>query len=439
MTATKVDDYVARGATREEVNSLPRHAITPVLDDAALHGLAGDIVRVVAPESEAAPVAILAHLLIAMGNLIGGSPYALVENTPHRCNEFALIVGGTSSGRKGQAWSTPRMLLERTDPDWSAKCTIHGLSSGEGLIHQVRDPITRQEPIKEHGRVVDYQAVVVDEGVVDKRLLVIESEFASVLRRMNGETNTLSAVLRTAWDSGTLRTATKHNSEKATGAHISVIGHITPDELMMSLNETEQANGFANRFLFLSVKRAQLLPEGGRVPEYALRPLIDRLRAVIEWAGGKARLYERDAEARDLWARVYQGLSEERPGLLGKVLSRGAPHVLRLSMLYAVLDRSEKIRADHLVAAVALWDYAEASARQIFGDRLGLSTADTTLEALRAAPNRELPRTAINALFSRNKPVQEIQQALDYLRLMNKATMRRETTAGRPVEIWRAL
>jgi len=439
MAKVGVDDLIASGATVNDVNALPRHAITPTLDDAALHGIAGDIVRVIGPESEAAPVAILAHLLIGIGNLIGASPYALVENTPHRCNQFAMIVGGTSSGRKGQAWSTPRMILERTDPAWSAKCTIHGLSSGEGLIHQVRDPVTRQEPIKEHGRVTGYQDVVVDEGVIDKRLLVIESEFASVLRRMNGETNTLSAVLRTAWDSGTLRTATKHNSEKATGAHISVIGHITPDELMTTLNETEQANGFANRFLFLSVKRARLLPEGGRVSDHALGPLVDRLRAAVEWAAGKERFYERDAEARDLWAKVYPGLSEERPGLLGKVLSRGAPHVLRLSMLYAVLDRSERIRADHLVAAVALWDYAEASARQIFGDRLGLSTADTILEALRQAPDRELPRTRINALFSRNKPVQEIQQALDYLSLIGKATMRKATTAGRPVEVWRAL
>jgi len=332
------------------------------------------------------------------------------------------------------------MILERVDPEWSKQCTIHGLSSGEGLIHQVRDPITRQEPMRDRGRITGYQPVVIDEGVADKRLLVIESEFASVLRRMNGETNTLSTVLRQAWDGGTLRTATKHNAERATEAYVSVIGHITPDELAMALNETEQANGFANRFLFVSVKRSRLLPEGGRISEYVLGPLIDQLRAAIEWARVKERFYRRDEEARELWATsVYPGLAEERPGLLGKVLGRGAPHVLRLSMLYALLDRAENIGAEHLTAAVALWDYAEASARQIFGDRLGLSTADTILEALRAAPDREFPRTAINALFSRNKPVQEIQQALDHLHQVGKATMRRESTAGRPVEIWRAL
>ena len=34
---------------------------------------------------------------------------------------------------------------------------------------------------------------------------------------------------------------------KATDAHISVIGHITTDELRRSLTRTEAANGFANR------------------------------------------------------------------------------------------------------------------------------------------------------------------------------------------------
>jgi hypothetical protein len=50
--------------------------------------------------------------------------------------------------------------------------------------------------VKEGGRVVDYQTVKVDEGVTDKRLLVEEPELASVLRRMDRESNSLSAVLR---------------------------------------------------------------------------------------------------------------------------------------------------------------------------------------------------------------------------------------------------
>lgn len=52
---------------------------------------------------------------------------------------------------------------------------------------------------------------------------------------------------------------------KATGAHISLIGHITRDELRRLLTQTESANGFANRFCWLAVKRSKCLPDGGAI------------------------------------------------------------------------------------------------------------------------------------------------------------------------------
>ena len=76
----------------------------------------------------------------------------------------------------------------------------------------------------------EYKTVVIDDGVLDKRLFVIESEFANVLKVMAREGNTLSPVLRRAWDTGDLRTLTKNSPARATGAHISIIGHITRQE-----------------------------------------------------------------------------------------------------------------------------------------------------------------------------------------------------------------
>jgi hypothetical protein len=45
---------------------------------------------------------------------------------------------------------------------------------------------------------------------------------------------------------------------------------------------------------------------------------------------------------------------------------------MRLSALYALLDKSAVVKADHLKAALALWEYCEASARFIFGEALGV-------------------------------------------------------------------
>ena len=105
---------------------------------------------------------------------------------------------------------------------------------------------------------------MVDPGVTDKRLLLYEPEFSSVLAVLNREGNILSRIVRDAWDCRPmLETMTKHSPTRATEAYISIVGHITIAELQRKLDETSMANGFANRFLLGCVRRAQLLPHGG--------------------------------------------------------------------------------------------------------------------------------------------------------------------------------
>ena len=177
----KIDEAIAAGA---DITALPITNFTPTLAPEALHGLAGRITRLIEPYSEADPAAILAHVLIAAGNVVGRGPHALVEQTIHPCNEFAVLTGLTSKGRKGQAWSSSRWLFAQVDEGWTNARIRTGLSSGEGVIYQVRDAHEEEEPIKEKGRVVDYQRVVVDPGEPDKRLFIIEPELASVLKRI---------------------------------------------------------------------------------------------------------------------------------------------------------------------------------------------------------------------------------------------------------------
>lgn len=435
----KVDELIEDGAGRTEIEALPVVEFTPRIEADAYHGLAGRIVETIEPHSEADPVAILMHVLIAAGNLIGGGSHALVERTVHRCNEFVVLVGDSAKGRKGQAWSTPRYLLAQVDAAWNGNRIKSGLSSGEGLINNVRDAREEQQPIKEGKRVVGYQTVIADEGERDKRLLVIEPEFATVLRRMKGETNSLSAVLREAWESGRLSTLTKNSPLRATDAHVSVIAHTTREELVASLTETDRANGFANRFIYVMVRRSKCLPDPAPIPEDKLALLVSELRAVAAAAQGHHQLL-RDNASRELWAAVYPKLSEGESGLVGAILARSEAHVLRLSLIYAVLDRSSVVRPAHLRAALALWDFAETSARRIFsGGVLGLSVADTILAALRR--QGPLSRTEISTLFGRNKTAAEINAALRSL--AEKEQVRRSTRAadsgkGRSTEFWEA-
>lgn len=384
------------------------------LADAAYHGLAGEAVRAIAPHTEADPAALLVQFLAAAGNVAGRGPHWTAEADRHGLNLFVGLVGMTAKGRKGTSWGHIRRLFCAAAEEWAGRRVWSGLSSGEGLIHAVRDPILEHQPVKEHGRVVEYQDVVVDPGEDDKRLFVLEGEMASTLRVLARDGNTLSALLRNAWDSGTLRTMTK-SPLVATSAHVSIVGHVTKDELLRYLGDVEAANGFANRFLWCVVRRANILPDGGSMVAVDMAPVVQRLCKVLEFVRMSSDLeLRRDEAARLVWHEVYPDLSEGKPGLLGAVTARAEAQVMRLACIYAVLDESTAVTRKHLEAALAVWDYAEASARFIFGDALGDPDADLLLAAIRKAQDG-LTRTDISALFGRNKSAGSIARILGML------------------------
>ena len=110
---------------------------------------------------------------------------------------------------------------------------------------------------------------------------------------------------------------------------------------------------------------------------------------------------------------------------------------MRLALLYALLYQSSVIQPAHLKAALAIWEYAEASARYIFGSAVGDPVADDILRSLRANPDR-LSRTDISNLFKRNKDRHAIGCGLELLALKNLARHEQQQTDGRPVEVWLA-
>ena len=433
------DDKDAQGPSEpqtgqlSQVSRLPQISRPPTLHGSALHGLAGDFVRTVEPHTEADPVALLIQFLVTFGSVIGRSAHIKAEWDRHYCNLFAVLIGQSSKARKGTSWGYVKRLFEKVEWLWAVKNIVSGLSSGEGLIYAVRDPVEKDGKDKDGEPTTE----IIDRGVEDKRLLVQESEFASVLRVAGRDGNTLSAILRTLWDTGDAQSMTKKDPYRATDAHISIIGHITRDELRKELTSTESANGFGNRFLWFFVRRSKELPEGGSLDEATLSTIIYRLKKAIEFAS-QADLIKRDEPARQLWCSVYHDLSEGKPGLAGSVTSRAEAQVMRLANVYALLDCCPEIRREHLAAALALWEYAEESARYVFGGSLGDPVADRILDALREAENG-LTRTDIRDLFKNNQTAERIVQALALLAEHGRAEFRKMPTGGKPAERWFAL
>ena len=178
-------------------SGIPR---TEPLEEQELHGLAGEFVRLVEPESDADPAALLLHFLAMVGNVVGSGHHFLGEADRHALNEFGVILGDTSHWRKATSLSQVKRPLRSVDEEWVKQCFVTGLSSGEGLIFAIRDRLEKQELVKAAGRIVDYQSIVTDAGVDDKRLLVVESEFATPLRIAERDGSTLSPTSRQAWD-----------------------------------------------------------------------------------------------------------------------------------------------------------------------------------------------------------------------------------------------
>jgi Protein of unknown function (DUF3987) len=305
-----------------------------------------------------------------------------------------------------------------------------GLSSGEGLINEVRDAVQKWDTKAQ-------QLETVDPGVADKRLMVTEAEFANALAVMERPGNTLSPTIRNAWDGLTLSTLTKNSPLKATGAHISITGHITEEELRASITRTDAANGFANRFLFFLVRRSQFLPHGGNLDDAEVQKLSERIKMAVEFAKKIGRVVMMEATRRE-WETIYPHLSAEQPGLLGAITARAEAQTVRLALVYALLDCRDKIEVPHLRAALAVWEYCEASAARIFGNALGDPVADEIMLALRQAGSAGMTRTAIRDLFGRNRSGDRIGVALALLLTKGWARVEHKETGkvGRPCETW---
>jgi hypothetical protein len=384
---------------------------------AVYHGVAGEIVQTIAPHTEADPVAILAQLMVAFGAAVGRGAWFQVEATRHHPNEFLVLVGDSAKARKGSSWDHVRRLLDDTDPTLAAR-TLTGLSSGEGLIWAVRDP-TDSDP-----------------GAGDRRLLVVEPEFASVLKTASRDISTLSPTLRSAWDGRPLAILTRSAPARAMAAHIAVIGHITSTELQHHISPVELANGLLNRFLLIACRRVRLLPDGGH-PDPLHGTGLDRALAIALAAARDAGQLKLTEPARAAWHDAYRQLAQPQPGIAGQHAARAEAHTIRLALIYTLLDRAPAIDPDHLQAALALQSYAARSAAWALEPDTGDPIAEQLHAALRRSPDG-LTRTQLRDLLNRNIPARRLDQALANLAAAGKADRQRILTAGRPAQLWTA-
>jgi hypothetical protein len=225
-------------------------------------GILGDITLAAAETTEADPVGIHVSLLTGASVAAGGTPHIWIGADRHPLLVYGLLFGRTSTGRKGSATAAADLYLARAWPEYD-ECGTSGLSSGEGLIEQIRDGDGGKDP-----------------GVADKRLYVTESEFASVMARMQRDGSTLGTTLRKAWEGRPLRVINRRQYG-ASWSHIAVLAHISPAEFRRRLAEADMAGGTYNRFLPVWVERAKRLPMAPHPDEKSVAILASKLTSAL--------------------------------------------------------------------------------------------------------------------------------------------------------------
>jgi len=417
-----------------ETDEITDPELWPVLDPDALHdGLIRDFVDAATRHSEADPAAVLGTFLARLSVEVGRNPVLMIGDSRQHCNLLAAIAGPTGSGRKGTSARPIEKVFELTCETYRAAQTSPGpLSSGEGLIDAVKDPVLKW--------VVDNKTkqgewVKIDPGVDDKRLFVLTEELSSALMAMAREGNTLSAIIRQLFDNGNLAPLTKSSKIKATGAHIGILGHITITELNQLLEDCQVHNGLINRFLWFLAKRQKICPFPEPMPDEKIMTFKQEIMAISDFAR-QTKEIRLSKQARELWGSIYPGLSESRGGYMGAILERAPALILRIAMLHALVDRYEsKIEVVHLQTAVRIWQYCEASAVYIFGDREIRNPL--TAKIMEMLDKKPMSLTEIYTSLGKHFESSAIQKTMKALLERNKVAVDCQKTSGRPKTIYR--
>jgi hypothetical protein len=424
----EVEKQFREADEQQPEEQLPR--TWPKLDPKALYGLAGKVVELATRSSEADPAAILATFLVRVAAEIGPDPHMWVGDSKHFSRIAAVIVGGSSKSRKGTSAKPIVRIFFHNDNGYIPSRTSPGpLSSGEGLVYAVRDEVKEWKLVDKNTNSMDW--VVTDPGVKDKRLCVIDEEFGAALSCTKREGNTLSMIIRQAWDHGCIEPLTKSNRIKATGAHICIVTHITNAELQQKMHETEALNGFGNRILWVCARRQGLVPRPQPMPDHEVDVLHRQIIEIVRTAQSEGfKNIQFTGETWSLWEKVYPELSQDHQGLAGVIINRAEAQVVRLSMIYALLDEQNTVEPHHLDAALAFWKYCQDSALFIFGSREHDIVADKIVNALR---DRDQSSTEIHALFQHHVSAERRNKALQDLISSGRVTSYKEPNEqGRP-------
>jgi hypothetical protein len=368
--------------------------------DTMLYGLIGKIAKVGAHGKGLHPAPIALAVMTWLSAAASPRIKIPVGDSIHPARLFSVHVGRSATGGKGDSIALLKKIIAYLDakyPQLTPMFHAGGLSTREGLALKLHDGY------EEKGKEIP--------AVLDKRLMIVESEFVKLLKLGKNDNNSILAVIRELWDfGGSIQPLTKTAPIRSTNPHISIYANITPDELKATININEIYGGTVNRFLFLFAERLEMVAFPQETPENLVNAMAEDVAEVILWAKATYGTGRDDncpvvtlaEDAKQLWEKEFPRLMQRfGTSVVAEATNRRAPYALRIALLFAITDKSLVITANHLKAAIAWVDASAQTAEYLFGTpsnkgKVNPEHKKKLLTFLQARPNREASRTEIS-------------------------------------------
>jgi putative DNA primase/helicase len=351
----------------DNLQAIPRP--TPEQAETMLYGTVGLFAKAAADGKGLDPIAAALACLTWLGTEVSPRIVLQIADSYHPARIFGVHVGRSSRGAKGDSSQLLKKVIRRISKQHSELLgAFHsgGLSTREGLALQLHDGFTQGEQETP--------------AVTDKRLFVIESEFANIMAQTKRDGNTLSTALRDAFDYPCkIDPMTKTNRISSTNPHIGILGNITPYELASKLSKNEISNGVINRFMLIYSERMANVPFPPATDNGLVDMLANEFASVIHWAKGSYGdssfdLYDSqvvatlDNHAKAFWVIVFDELSNPYGGeFIAAATDRRRVFALRLALLFAITDKSLVIQEHHIRAGVEWARFSARTAAYVLG------------------------------------------------------------------------
>lgn len=378
-------------------NYRPNDSIKEIRTEAYI-GPLGEFILKLAPDIEPCKESVLIQSLIMLGNLCDKKFYKDISGSKLYTNQFALILGQTSKARKGTSKRIVEHLFKTAWADDLEVRIKRGLSSGEGLIFSLRDPVYGIREDKKG----EQKTILLDQGVENKNAIFYEEEFTRVLKNSKRDTNNITEVIREAYDSGNLSVLTKNDPVTASNTNVSIIAQSTIEEFRNVLKGVDCDNGFYNRFLFCKASRANVIPHPLKLSEIdGYRNFVvqlSKIKTFIKHSNETEMSYS--LEAMKLWERLYLETAYSND-INGNLKGRSEDQLQKIAMIYAISECNETIDHRHLLAAKAIVDYGHQTIDQVFNDHIKKKSPEFKI-IKRLEQNSPMPRSLIMKEVFRN-------------------------------------